>query len=126
MPRVFLFLATRGIAHSTWIYHIRNSSPPTFHPDVSQPQLYPADVPPHPNISYLDPADVPPHPDISHSDSADVSPFSDISHPTHAARWERRTIQLPWIDMSGYSGDAYPDSLARQTLVIRRIHFRPQ
>ena len=43
-------LATHGIAHSTRIYHIRNSSPPTFHPDVSQPPLYPADVSPSPDI----------------------------------------------------------------------------
>ena len=93
----------------------------SFHPDVSQPQFYPADVPPHP-----DPADVPPNPDISHPDLADVPPSPDISHPVHATGWERMTIQLPRIDMSGYSGDAYLDSLARQTLAIRRIHFCPQ
>ena len=78
----------------------------SFHPDVSQPQFYPADVPPHP-----DPADVPPNPDISHPDLADVPPSPDISHPVHATGWERMTIQLPRIDMSGYFGDAYPDSL---------------
>ncbi|RVW64913.1 hypothetical protein CK203_041899 [Vitis vinifera] len=30
-------LAMCGIAHSTRMYHIRNSSPPTFHPDISHP-----------------------------------------------------------------------------------------
>ncbi|WJZ83005.1 hypothetical protein VitviT2T_002722 [Vitis vinifera] len=30
---------TSGIAHSTRMSHIRNSSPPTFHPDISHPAL---------------------------------------------------------------------------------------
>ena len=84
------------------------------------------DILPYLDISHPNPADGPPHLDISHPDPADVPPSPDISHPAPTAGWERRTIQLPRTDMSGYSGDAYPDRLARQTLAIRRIHFRPQ
>ena len=93
----------------------------SFHLDISQPQLCPADIPPHPDISHPNPVDVPSHPD-----PADVPHSPDISHPASSAGCERRTIQLPRTDMSGYSSDAYLDSLARQTLVICRIHFRPQ
>ena len=99
-------LATRGIAHSTRTEiiahstrtsHIRNSSPPTFHPDISQPQFYPVDVLPSP--------------DISHPDPANVLASPDISHPDPAAKWERRTIQLPRADMSGSSSSAYPENI---------------
>ena len=32
--------------------HIRNSSPPTFHPDVSHPEFCPANVLPYPDVSH--------------------------------------------------------------------------
>ena len=56
----------------------------SFHPDVSQPSFYPANVPPHPDISHLDPP---------------------------SAGWERRTIQLPRSGMSGYSNSVYPENI---------------
>ncbi|WKA06889.1 hypothetical protein VitviT2T_024767 [Vitis vinifera] len=31
--------------HSTRMSHIRNSAPPTFHPDVSHPEFFSADIP---------------------------------------------------------------------------------
>ena len=65
-----------------------------FHSDVSQPQFYPADVPPSP----------------------------DISHPAPAARWERRTIQLSRTDMSGSFGSAYPENIrSRQFRFPRQL-----
>ena len=75
---IFSGCLTSGILlrrHSILVYHIRNSSPPTFHPDISHPEFYPTDVP----------------------------PSLDISHPTHDARWERGAIQLPSSGMSGSS-----------------------
>ena len=79
--------------------HIRNSSPPTFHPDVSHPEFCPANVLPYPDVSHPEflSAAIPPgcltpgilprqrstfHPDISHSEfyPADVQPSPDVSH----------------------------------------------
>nr|CAN82563.1 hypothetical protein VITISV_039811 [Vitis vinifera] len=56
------------------------------------------------------PADFPPSPDILHPEfyPADIPPSSDISHPAPDAGWERRTFQLPRLDMSGSSDSAYP------------------
>ena len=103
--------ATRDIAHSTRTSHIRNSSPPTFHPDISHPEFFPVDIPPghltfrilphrhstwtshirnsssltfHLDISYpkFFSTDIP-SPDISHPEfcPVDVPSSSDISHP---------------------------------------------
>ena len=100
----------------------------SFHPDISHPDT--ANVLPYPDVSQppFYPADIPLSPNVSQSqfNPADVPPSPDISHPAPIAGWERRTIQFPRTDMSGSSGDAYPDSLARQILAIHRIHFRPQ
>ena len=53
-------LATHGIAHSTRMSHIRNSSPPTFHPDILHPEFFPP--PFHPDVSPSEffSADIPP------------------------------------------------------------------
>ena len=96
-----------------------------LYPSVSQPQFYPADIPLSPDISQpqLYPTDVPPSPDISH-----LAPD---------AGWERKAIQLPGQTCpdplialtrraSAADNSDSPDSLAHQTLAIRRIHFRPQ
>ena len=116
-------LATRGITHST-------RAEVRFHPDVSHPEFHQVDIPLSPDVSQppFYPADIPLSPDVSQLQfyPADVPPSPNILHPASAAGWERRTIQLPRADMSGSSGDAYPDSLARQILAIRRIHLRLQ
>ena len=116
-------LATRGIAHST-----RTGNSHSFHPDISHPGL--ANVLPYPDVSQppFYPVDIPLSPDVSQPPfyPVDVPLSPDISHPAPVVGWERRTIQLPRTDTSGSSSNAYPDSLARQTLAICRIHFRPQ
>ena len=68
--------------HSTRMYHIQNSAPPTFHPDVS------------------------------HSESSPPTFHSNILHPAPDAGWERRAFQLPRSDISGSSDSAYPESFA--------------
>ena len=110
-------LATRGIAHSTQteisvdippgyltsgilsrptfhllrMSHIRNSSPPTFHPGISHPEFFSADIPPgyltseilsQPTfhlirMSHIRNSSLPTfHPDVSHPEffSADIPP----------------------------------------------------
>ena len=75
-------------------------------------------------------------PDVSHPEScsADVPPSPDISHPAPDAGWERgrfnfphQTCQDPLMALTWRASAAdnsnSPDSLARQILVIRRIHF---
>ena len=37
---------TKILTHSTRMSRIRNSSPPAFHPDVSHPEFFSADIPP--------------------------------------------------------------------------------
>ena len=60
------------------------------------------------------------HPDISHPEFclADVPPSPGISHPDPSVMLIRRTSVANDSDS--------PDSLARQILAIRRIHFRPR
>ena len=68
---------TKILTHSTRMSRIRNSSPPAFHPDVSHPEFFSADIPPGclasgillrqhslPDVSHPEfcPADVPPSP----------------------------------------------------------------
>ena len=43
---------------------------------------------------------------------ADVPPYPDISHPTPDIGWERRAFQLPRLDISGSSDSVYPESFA--------------
>ena len=87
-------LATHGIAHSTRTSHIRNSSPLTFHPDISHPEFFSADIPPgyltsgillrrhSTRISHIRNSSLPTfHPDISHSEFSPPTFHSDISHP---------------------------------------------
>ena len=113
-------LATHGIAHSTrteilthstWMSHIRNSvqpafylirmshirisSPPTFHPGISHPEFFSADIPPGyltsrfllgrhstraSHIRNSSPSTF--HPDISHPKfcSANIPPPPNVSH----------------------------------------------
>ena len=162
--------------------HIRNSSPPTFHPDVSHPEFFsaaippgylasrillrchstrishirnyvrptfnllrishirnsvPVDVQPSPDISHPEfcSTDVPPSPDILHPEfcPADIPPYPDISHPDGRGGHFNFPGQIcpdPLIVLTQRASAAdnsdSPDSLARQTLAIRRIHFRPQ
>nr|CAN71747.1 hypothetical protein VITISV_004372 [Vitis vinifera] len=75
-------LATRGIAHSTWEEFCPANVPPS--PDILHPEFCPTNVPPYP----------------------------DISHPAPDAGWERRTFQLPRLDMSGSYDSAYPESFS--------------
>ena len=69
--------------HSTRISHIRNSSPPTFHPDVSHPEFFPAYIPPGYLTSGILPGRLSTFSGYLTSGilSADVQPFPDISHP---------------------------------------------
>ena len=103
-------LATHGIAHSIWTENHHS-----FHPDVSQPQFCPADIPLSSDVSQPQfcPADIPLSSDISQPQfcPADVLPSPDISHPTLSAGWERRTVQLPQADMSGSFRNAYPENI---------------
>ena len=113
-------LTTRGIAHSTRMYHIRNSARPTF---------------------YLI--------RMSHNRNS-VQPTSHFIRMSHSRNSIRPTFHLLQIfhirrlspDGRGgrfnFLGQAcpnplvtltqtdYSDSLARQILAIRRIHFHPQ
>ena len=52
--------------HSTWMSHIRNSSPPSFHPDVSHLESSPPTF--HSDVSHPEfcPTNVLPYPDVSH------------------------------------------------------------
>ena len=98
--------------HSTRISHIRNSSPPPLHPDVSHPEFCPVNVLLYPDVSHpkffsaatppgcLTPGILPRqhstfHPDISHSEfyPANVPPSPDISHPESCPS----TFNLPRI-----------------------------
>ncbi|KAL6342682.1 hypothetical protein AAG906_013088 [Vitis piasezkii] len=77
--------------HSTRMSHIRNSSPPTFHPDVSHPEFCSADIPPGCLTSEFFSADIP---------SGYFTSAPDVG-------WERRVFQLPeWT---------YPDPLIAHT-----------
>ena len=103
-------LATHDIAHSTRIYHIRNSSPPIFHPDVSQPPFYPTDIPPHLDVM--------------------IRPMFHLLRIFHIRRLppDGRGGRFNFPGQTGPNTlvTAYLDNLARQTLAIHRIHFRPQ
>ena len=122
--------------HYTWPisqrHYTRPISQPPLHPDtsvaiipdrshsrhytrpISQPPLYPAD---------LTTAIIPGRSHSRHSTRSisqpqfylsDVPPSPDISHLAPSAGWERRTIQLPRVDMSGSFDNAYPDSICGQ------------
>ena len=90
----------------------------SFHPDVSHPEFCSVDVLSYPDVSQpqLCPVDIPLSHDISQPQfcPAGVPPFPDISHPVPATGWERRTIQLPWADMSGSFDNAYPENIRGQ------------
>ncbi|RVW64179.1 hypothetical protein CK203_046335 [Vitis vinifera] len=83
---------------STRMYHIRNSAPPTFHPDVSHPKFFSADIPPGCLTSEI----------LLRQHS------TRIFHIRHLpdAEWERRAFQLPRSDISGSADSAYPESFA--------------
>ncbi|WKA11778.1 hypothetical protein VitviT2T_029245 [Vitis vinifera] len=100
-------------------FPLRHVAPPTFHPDISHPEFFSADIPPECLTATI----------LSGQRSTLFGCFTAAiisGQRSTFSGWERRTIQLPRADMSGSSGDTYPDSLARQILVIRRIHFRQQ
>nr|CAN71733.1 hypothetical protein VITISV_014007 [Vitis vinifera] len=97
----------------------------SFHPDVSHPEFCPANVLPYPNVSLPQfcPADILPSPDISQPDgrggrfnfSGQTCPDPLIEYFTSGyltTGWERRTFQLPRLDMSGSSNSAYPKSFS--------------
>ena len=46
--------------------------------------------------------------------TADDSPYPDTSQSAPVVGWERRTIQFPRADMSGSSGNAYPENIRNQ------------
>ena len=56
--------------HSIRMSHIRNSSPPPLHSDISHPPLCPANIPPSPDVSQppFYPTNILPYPDVSHPD----------------------------------------------------------
>ena len=129
-------------SHILQMSHIRNSSRPTSHLlRMSRIRNY---VRPKFRLSRcltsgILSADVPPSSDVSHSEfcPADVPPSLDISHSTLDVGWERgrfnfprQTCPDPLMTLTQRASAAdnsdSPDSLARQTLAIRRIHFCPQ
>ena len=71
----------------------------SFHPDISHPEFFSADIPP----GCLTTAII----------SGRRFTFSGYFHIRRLpAGWERRTIQLPRTDMSGYSSDSLPRQLS--------------
>ena len=80
-----------------------------------------ANVPLSPDVSHLEfyPTDIPPSPDVSQPQFclADIPPSPVISHPAPAVGWERRTIQLPRVDMSGSFGNAYPECALNMSVI---------
>ena len=96
---IFYLILTSGILHrrhSTRMSHIRNSAPPTFHPNVSHQEIFFADIPSGYFTSgvwrrmagYFTPG---------------LMPDGRIFRTWLDAGWERRAFQLPWLDISGSS-----------------------
>ena len=81
----------------------------SLHLDISHPEFYPANVLPYPDVSQPQfyPADIPSSPD---------GRGGRFNFPGQTC--PDPLVTLTWT--------AYLDSLARQILAIRRIHFRPQ
>ena len=107
----------------------------SFHPDRSHRSFHPdgssRSLPPGQKFSFIPPGRkislIPPGREFC---MADVPPSSDISHPEPPVdgrggrfNFPGQTCPNPLVTLTR---TAYPNSLARQTLAIRRIHFRPQ
>ena len=111
-----------GIAHSTRMSHIRNSSSPTFHPDISHLALHAGweNIPPRcltSEILFRRHSTRMSH--IRNSSPPTFHP--DISHPALDAGWERRAFQLPQSDISGSSNSAYPENFAANFTQCRSV-----
>ena len=86
---------------------LRHVAPPTFHPDISHPEFFSADIPPGCLTAAIMPG--------QRSTLSGCFTAAIISgRRSTFSGWERRTIQLPRTDMSGSSGNAYLDSLPGQ------------
>ena len=99
--------------HSIQIFCIRRLTPDgrTFHPDVSHPEFFSADIPSGYFASGAWCRMGEHSTRMSHIRNSSLPTFHpDISHPAPDAKWERRAFQLPQSDISGSSDSVYPES----------------